>query len=169
MGTLNRSTSQPLERYLAGLTVTQGRHAGELFTVLPWERRFVRGAFAPGVRSAALAVARGNGKTTLVAGVACAFLVGPMVERRGEVVIVASAFSQARIAFEHVMAFLDPRDDPGRWRIQDSQNVATSSAGGRGRAFGASAVIREGRTAWRLYWCWQTSRVSGRTLRATRC
>ena len=48
-----------------------------------------------------------------------------MVERRGEVVIVASAFSQARIAFEHILAFLDPRDDPGRWRIQDSANTAT--------------------------------------------
>ena len=114
-----------LEGHLSGLEVSQGRHAGEPFTVLPWERRFVRGAFAPGVRSAALAIARGNGKTTLVAGVACAYLDGPMVERRGEVVIVASAFSQARIAFEHVLAFLDPRDDPGRWRIQDSANTAT--------------------------------------------
>ena len=26
---------------------------------------------------------------------------------------------------EHVLAFLDPRDDPGRWRIQDSANTAT--------------------------------------------
>ena len=88
-----------LESYLAGLTITQGRHAGQPFEVLPWERRFVRGAFAPGVKSAALAIARGNGKTTLVAGVASAYLNGPMVEPRGEVVIVASAFAQARIAF----------------------------------------------------------------------
>ena len=114
-----------LEHYLSGLEVSQGRHAGQPFEVLPWERRFVHGAFAPGVKSAALAIARGNGKTTLVAGVACAYLDGPMVERRGEVVIVASAFSQARIAFEHVLAFLDPRDDSGRWRIQDSANTAT--------------------------------------------
>lgn len=114
-----------LERYLSGLTVTQGRHAGRPFHVLPWQSRFVRGAIAPDVRSAALAVARGNGKTTLVAGVACAYLDGPMVEPRGEVVIVASAFAQARIAFEHVLAFLDPGDDRGRWRIQDSANTAT--------------------------------------------
>ena len=56
----------PLERYLGGLTVTQGRRAGEAFTVLPWERRFVRGAFGPGVQSAALSVARGNGKTAFI-------------------------------------------------------------------------------------------------------
>ena len=122
---MRKSTPTSLERYLASLAVTQGRHAGQAFEVLPWERRFVRGAFAPEVRSAALAIARGNGKTTLVAGVASAYLNGPMVERRGEVVIVASAFAQARIAFEHVLAFLDPREDERRWRIQDSANTAT--------------------------------------------
>ena len=52
-----------LERNLSGLTVSQGRRAGEPFAVLPWQRRFVRHAFAPGVQSAALSVARGNGKT----------------------------------------------------------------------------------------------------------
>ena len=40
--------------YLSGLTVSQGCLAGEPFTVLPWQRRFVRDAFRPGVQSAAL-------------------------------------------------------------------------------------------------------------------
>ena len=112
--------------YLSDLTVTQGRHAGQPLAVLAWQRRFVRGAFAPGVRSAALAVARGNGKSTLVAGVACAALDGPLVQQRGEVVAVASAFGQARIIYEHVLAFLRPAMDaePKRWRIQDSANLA---------------------------------------------
>ena len=60
-----------LESYLRGLTITQGRLAGEPFKVLPWERRFIAGAFADGVGTAALSVARGNGKTALVAGIAC--------------------------------------------------------------------------------------------------
>ena len=50
-----------LEAYLSGLTITQGRRAGEGLTVLPWQRRFVRGAFAPGAGTAALSVARGAG------------------------------------------------------------------------------------------------------------
>ena len=66
-----------LETYLRTLSVTQGRHAGQPFDVLPWQRKFLRGAFAPGIKEAALAVARGNGKSTFVAGVACAFLNGP--------------------------------------------------------------------------------------------
>ena len=116
-----------IENYIASLRISQGRHAGQPLTVLPWQRRFVRGVFAPGVRSAALAVARGNGKTTLVAGVACAHLDGPLVQRRGEVVCVASAFGQARIIYEHVLAFLRPvmDADPKRWRVQDSANLAT--------------------------------------------
>ena len=44
-----------LLRYLSSLTVSQGRLAGQPFTVLHWQGRFVRGAFAPGVQAAALA------------------------------------------------------------------------------------------------------------------
>ena len=114
-----------LESYLSGLTVSQGRRAGEPFTVLPWQRRFVRGAFAPGVQSAALSVARGNGKTALLSGIAAATLDGPLAMPRSETVIVASSFEQARIAFEHVAAFMgDTRADSGRWRVWDTAQQA---------------------------------------------
>ena len=56
--------------YLGGLTVTQGGMAGQPFPVFPWESRFVRGAFRPDVVEAALSIGRGNGKTTLTAGLA---------------------------------------------------------------------------------------------------
>ena len=45
--------------HLGGLKITQGRRAGEPFEVLPWQRRFVRGAFRPGVSTSALSVAQG--------------------------------------------------------------------------------------------------------------
>ena len=50
--------------YIGGLVVTQGRRSGESFTILPWEKRFLRGAFREGVGSAALSIGRGNGKTS---------------------------------------------------------------------------------------------------------
>ena len=131
-----------LEAYLRTLLVTQGRHAGEPFDVLPWQKRFLRGAFGPGVKDAALAVARGNGKSTLVAGVACSFLDGPLVQPRGEIVAVASAFSQARIIFEHALEFMRPamERNPRRWRIQDSANQASiedRNTGARLRCIGS--------------------------------
>ena len=54
--------------YLSGLTVSQGRLAGQAFQVLPWEARFVRGTFKPGIQSAALSVARGNGEDGAAVG-----------------------------------------------------------------------------------------------------
>ena len=114
-----------LESYLSGLTVSQGRRAGEPFTVLPWQRRFIRGAFAPGVQSAALSVARACGKTSLLSGIAAATLDGPLAVPRGETVIVASSFEQARIAFEHVVAFMgDKLADKRRWKTWDTAQQA---------------------------------------------
>ena len=114
-----------LERYLSGLTVSQGRRAGELFTVLPWQRRFIRGAFASGVQSTALSIARGNGKTALLSEIAAATLDGPLHVPRGETVIVASSFEQARIAFEHVIAFMGPKLlDKSRWKVWDTAQQA---------------------------------------------
>ena len=131
-----------LVRYLRTLKVTQGGRAGKPFDVLPWQRKFLRGAFAPGVSDAALAVARGNGKSTLLAGVALAHLNGPYQQPRGEVVAVASAFSQARIIFEHALEFLRPelQRQPSRWRVQDSANLASiedRQSGARLRCIGS--------------------------------
>ena len=132
-----------LADYIAGLTVTQGAGASEPFEVLPWQRRFLRG-LAGTDGDVGLTVARGNGKTTLIAGIACATLDGPLMQRRAETVIVASSFAQGRIAYEHVLAFLRERghdlDDRRTWRLQDSQNAATvehRATGARVRAIGS--------------------------------
>ena len=117
--------TQPLSNYLSSLTVSQGRLAGQAFAVLPWQSRFVRGTFRPGIQSAALSVARGNGKTALLSGIAAATLDGPLAVPRGETVIVASSFEQARIAFEHVIAFMgDKLADKGRWKTWDTAQQA---------------------------------------------
>ena len=114
-----------LADYLQGLRISQGRRAGEPFKVLRWQSRFIRGAFAAGVQSAALSVARACGKTSLLSGIAAATLDGPLAVPRGETVIVASSFEQARIAFEHVVAFMGPKlEDKGRWRVWDTAQQA---------------------------------------------
>lgn len=111
--------------YLRGLVITQGEGAGEPFPLLPWERKFLRGAFAVD-GDAALSVARGNGKTTLLAGVACAFVDGPLRQPRADVIVAASSFGQARISFEHVRAFLGEKlDDKRTWRVLDTTQTAS--------------------------------------------
>ena len=115
--------------YLVALTVTQGRLVGKPFPLLPWEKRFIRGAFGIEVIESAISVGRGNGKTTLIAGIACAALDGPLALQRGETVVVASSFEQSRITFNHVVAFLREKygeelENRRIWRIQDSANKA---------------------------------------------
>ena len=132
-----------LVRYVETLTVTQGAGAGDRIRVLPWQRRFIRGAFEVD-GDAALSVARGAGKSTLTAGVAAAALDGPLRQSRAEVVCVASSFNQGRIVFEHVSAFMRERGHDltkrKRWRLQDTANLATiecRETGARVRCIGS--------------------------------
>ena len=121
-----------LEAYIEGLTLSQGRYAGQPFHLLPWQRRWLRGAFKPGVMDASLSLARGGGKTTFTAAIAAATVDvgGPLVQPRASSVVVASSFLQAKIAFDHVLAFLEPtlakygRGPKGRFRVNDTVNSA---------------------------------------------
>ena len=116
-----------LIEYIESLQCTQGAGAGQPLRLMPWQRRFLRGAFGTD-GDAALSVSRGNGKTTLTAAVATAAIDGPLRTPRGEVVIVASSFVQGRVGFEHVCAFLTAKGhkltDRSTWRLQDSVNSA---------------------------------------------
>ena len=124
----DRADPRALETYVSGLLIGQGRHAGQPFTVLPWQRRFLRGAFGQ-EDDAGLSLGRGGGKTTLIAalGAACVDVGGPLVASNAESVIVASSFDQALIPFRHALHFLRPTFEAhkGRFRVQDSANRAT--------------------------------------------
>ncbi len=143
--------SAALAAYIGQLTLTGGDHDGAPFTVLGWERRFLKGAFAkPG--PAALSVARANGKSALVAAIATAMVDpgGPLHGRRREAVCVASSFSQSRIIFEDVLHFLRERHDlrdRRTWRLQDSANNAIIEhrpSGARVRCIGSDPARAHG-------------------------
>ena len=122
-----------LVTYIETLKISQGRHAGQPFHLLPWQRRFLRSAFKPGVMDAALSLGRGSGKSTLVAaiGAATVDVDGPLQANRAESVVVASSFEQAMIVFRHTLAFLEETfkkygvGKAGRYRVQDSANRAS--------------------------------------------
>ena len=121
-----------LEAYIGQLILGQGRFAGQPFPLQAWERKFLRGAFSRS-GDAALSLARGGGKTSFCAGIACAAVDvdGPLVEPMGECILVASSFDQGLIAFRHMLHFLQPSFEKygegprGRFRVQDSANRAT--------------------------------------------
>ena len=115
-----------LEAFIETLVIGQGPLQGQPFKLLDWERRFIRQAFAEGIDVGALSIGRGNGKSSLVAAIAAAAIVGPLAQPRAEVVAVASSFSQAKIIYQHCHDYLKPwiAADPARYRVLDSQSAA---------------------------------------------
>lgn len=60
------------------LVVPSGMLQGQPFVVEPWQRQFLEGALADGVREGSLSCARKNGKSGLIAALMLGFTVGPL-------------------------------------------------------------------------------------------
>lgn len=113
-----------LIEYLGTLTVTEGRYAGKPLVVLPWQAEVCEAIC--GHSTIAISMARGNGKTAIMAGIACAALDpdGPLFVPRGETVLVASSLGQAAIAFDHIHYFMRDKImvDRQAWRITNNDH-----------------------------------------------
>ena len=110
------SLGNDLVSYLGGLRLVGGDRDGQTFEVLGWQRRFLQGAFRRSGDSA-LSVARGNGKSALVAGIASAVVDpgGPLHGPARSVICAAASFEQGRIVFEDTLSYLRGRGlRPGR-------------------------------------------------------
>ena len=90
----------------------------------PWQKRFIRGAFAKGRQQAALSLARGGGKSTTISAICAACLRGALGERRGDIVVCASSFEQARVVFNGTLAFLGSEAYSRGYQTQDHANRA---------------------------------------------
>lgn len=77
------------------IVVPKGEGALQPLKLRPWQKVIVRGAYAPGVRTALVSLPRANGKSALAAALAVAELwIGPP---SAEILVVASDERQARI------------------------------------------------------------------------
>ena len=100
--------------FLRELPVVSGLKAGERLELVAFQEQFVRGVYGPidpagrrQVRLAALSVARGNGKSALLAGLSLAHLLGPMAEPYGECYAAALDREQAGVLFNMVCAYIE--------------------------------------------------------------
>ena len=111
---------------LESAPVGDGDLLGEPFRCLPYQRRFVGGAFRRGVLRAGLSLARGGGKTGLASALALDSIrpAGALHRDGGETVVLAASFSQARLTFEAVLRSLELLGESDAYRIRDQQNLA---------------------------------------------
>jgi phage terminase large subunit-like protein len=91
------------------LTIPRGAGAGDPFRLRPWQEDIVRGAYAPGIRTALVSLPRANGKTMLAAALAVAELfVGPP---SADVLVVASDQRQAGITMRYARRMIELNQD----------------------------------------------------------
>ena len=93
-----------------------------MLALRPFQRRFLRGALAPGIDTAALSLPRGNGKSALAAHILVRALTpgDPLNVPGAEYLLCAASFEQARIGvFRPCRAELE---GAGGYRFADSAN-----------------------------------------------
>jgi phage terminase large subunit-like protein len=92
--------------FIERLTVPSGRGQGRPFKLCKFQKYFLRDVYEPQaggrrvVRRAVLSVARKNGKSSLIAGMALAHLIGPEAIANGEIYSAANDREQAGIIFK---------------------------------------------------------------------
>ena len=91
-----------------------------MIDLLPSQRRFLRGALAPGVRTAALSLPRGEGKSTLAAYILerCMTPGDQLFEEGAEYLLCAASIEGARHVYRPIRAELEPT---GEYTFLDSQ------------------------------------------------
>lgn len=100
--------------FLRSLPIVSGLKAGEKMELAEFQERFVRSVYGPLdneqrriVRLAVLSVARGNGKSALLAGLSLAHLLGPMAEPYGECYAAALDREQAGVLYRMVRGYIE--------------------------------------------------------------
>ena len=91
---------------LESAPVGAGDLLGQPFRALRWQRRFLRGAFRPGIQRAGFTLGRGGGKSGLASALALDSLrpAGALLHvPGGETIVLASSFALARIIFDAVV------------------------------------------------------------------
>jgi phage terminase large subunit-like protein len=118
-GSSRRLAASPIKRTAGGkrdadkvigfierLKAPSGVGQGQRFKLMPWEKRFIRDIYEPQrdgrrvVRRAILSIARKNGKSSLIAALALAHLVGPVATPNGEIYSAANDREQAAIIYK---------------------------------------------------------------------
>ena len=122
-----------IRKDMESLVISEGRFTGKKLKLIPWQEEAIEGIVDHNI--IAITMARSNGKTSFVSGLACSCLKpdGALHINRGQIPLIASSFDQAGLAFNHIKHFLHERiqKDNGKygkvrypWRTVDNTHQA---------------------------------------------
>lgn len=109
------SRQEAVIQFIEQFKITKGMLTGKKFRVRPFQRDIIRSWYRTGkgnrriVTTGVFSVGRKNGKTSTIAGLAGAHLVGPETVPRGEIVVGASDRDQSGIIFDELVALLEQK------------------------------------------------------------
>jgi phage terminase large subunit-like protein len=130
------------------LIVPEGADVGQPIRVRPWQREIIEGIYEPDVRRAIVSLARKNGKTSLVAMLVLAHLIGPEWRRNAQIFSAAQSRDQAAIVFGLAakMVRMSPvLSGPGNVVVRDSaKELYSPRTGVRYKALSADATTAYG-------------------------
>ena len=141
----------------SSLVVPTGPLAGSPFVIHQWQRDFLEGALATGIREAGLSIARKNAKTATIAALVLGYLVGPLRTSRWRGLVIsltgtlASEFRRQVIEIAEASGIIDQLNiklapPPGIIRGLDGTELTLlASDKASGHAVGVDlAIIDEG-------------------------
>jgi phage terminase large subunit-like protein len=124
-----KAQAREVIKFIEALKVPSGYGQGKLFRLMPWQKAFIRDIYEPridgkrAVRRAILSIARKNGKTALIAGIALAHLVGKSLAiRNGEIYSAANDRDQAAIVFKFAKQIVELD-----WELREKVEVIPST------------------------------------------
>lgn len=121
-----RADPEAIIRFCQTLVTPGGDLAGQRLRLAEFQKKFIREAFAPGVRLAILSMGRKGGKTAAVAAIALAALVGPARRMNGSIIVGALAQKQAGVLYRYARDMLQATPEcAGRYRNTDHQKTLT--------------------------------------------
>src|SRR5512139_1848421 len=98
-----------IERYCK---TPEGAHVGKPIKLAPFQKKFIKAIYdnKRGTHTAYLSIARKNGKTSLIAGIMLAHLVGPEAKQNSQIISGARSREQAGQVYNYAskMVMLSP-------------------------------------------------------------
>ena len=92
---------------------------GNNIKLLPFQKAFIKNAFRPEIRTAALSAPRGNSKSFLGSKIVIDAILNPAYQGL-EIVLISGSIEQARHVFNPVRKYLE-ENHPGEYRFIDAQ------------------------------------------------
>lgn len=136
------SRPERMIRFIEGLRITSGAHAGKAMKLRPWQKEIIREIYRTDKkarrikRQALITLPRKNGKTQLVAALCLAHLCGPEAIQRGQCYSAAADRDQASLIFREMCAFIDADPELServivrqfKKELEDAENGSTYTA-----------------------------------------